>query len=703
MLTLLRPSSFMVKSLLLGTTALLFSFISVYIALYNASSPEQLQRIANQITEGTHRKIVFDTNNISRTIFPRPTIILHNVVISKTDHQHANVHIPTMKLGMAWSSLFGSERIEKWVWVQPKIHLIQNADGSFNLSDLFQQSKQALNINRFIIEQGKLSLDSPDHLIGLHDMNVKIKNLTDDMPIFEAYGRFTFDQDTQTQWQIKGHSLLKDKERLFPEIDLNTQGISHQEPFQLKLKSQASWQADTQLFQLKDSHIQANFNNYQAHLTATAPQIMWQRGILNLPKLNTVITAHHQQAQWDSTLEINKLHWRPTVTTAEKLTFTSSRKDGKTNTYFDFNGALLWQKQQGLELSNLMISGRHENTLGNPLVRLRHELTGSFSRQNNGNWQSKLIGLFDQEPINLDLQYQTANNQQAALLRANINLEKLNLSPYLANNNIQASHYPQWLSKTLIPSIQAQLQLKTMQFPNLEIHHFKSQMNADGNSIHFPDIQAELYGGKTMGSITIHNTQPISYQLKQTAHDVYILPLMQDLFEYRSLTGQGSAWIDIQSQGNTHQDFIKNLNGQLQLNISKGALLGIDLNNALNPLPSGQGERKTPFQHLRLTSKIENGIGYHENTRFSSQNFDIESQGETNFYTQELNENLRILPKTGNGSPIPLKIRGKIDNPSLTVDYSQLTQGLDSPEQRQQALTQALKEQWQWFKPKKAQ
>ena len=128
--------------------------------------------------------------------------------------------------------------------------------------------------------------------------------------------------------------------------------------------------------------------------------------------------------------------------------------------------------------------------------------------------------------------------------------------------------------------------------------------------------------------------------------------------------------------------------------------------HALQGLPRGNLNRSnsesiTPFTRFTVVSRFENGIGRHKNAELVSDKLYLTSTGATDLNTLTLNENLSVRPANGQGTPIPINIRGPIHNPSVTVDYSSLTQGLNTPEEKQQALTQALKEQWQWLNPNK--
>ena len=150
---------------------------------------------------------------------------------------------------------------------------------------------------------------------------------------------------------------------------------------------------------------------------------------------------------------------------------------------------------------------------------------------------------------------------------------------------------------------------------------------------------------------------------------------------------------------------IQALNGSLLLDITNGAWHGIDmdsiLKNGISSEKIDNSNLKTPFHHFILNSEIEKGISHHINTELFSDSLHVVSSGYTDLNTQKLSENLLISnilqPKN---KPIPLKIGGTVQNPSITLDYSRLTNGMNTPAEKQKALQETIQEQWKWLKPR---
>ena len=61
------------------------------------------------------------------------------------------------------------------------------------------------------------------------------------------------------------------------------------------------------------------------------------------------------------------------------------------------------------------------------------------------------------------------------------------------------------------------------------------------------------------GGISMANTSPPTYHLQQYAKNINIRPLMQDLFRYGNISGEGDVEIDLTAQGADRAGLTKTL------------------------------------------------------------------------------------------------------------------------------------------------
>ena len=74
----------------------------------------------------------------------------------------------------------------------------------------------------------------------------------------------------------------------------------------------------------------------------------------------------------------------------------------------------------------------------------------------------------------------------------------------------------------------------------------------------------------------------------------------------------------------------------------------------------------------------------------------MHSEGTVDLVQKNINENMILSTRNGQ-SELPLKISGSLKQPNVSLDYQRITAGLDSPEAKQKAISQTLKQQWDWL------
>lgn len=689
--------------------AAVLSFGGIYSLFYSLSSPEQLDKLATSFTDG-RRTVTFDRRQISRRLFPRPTLTLRNLSISRPDSTQSDIRIEEMRIGISWKSLLGQTEIEKWVFVRPRIRLETDENGRFNLEDLLK-TQHSVPANRIYIEQAEVSVQTPEYRLILPNAGLTLRQLSSGNTHLTAGGKLSAGTGSQTEWRTSAILSRHDQEWTLSDFQAEIGGEWGRHPFGLTANGRLSFHNRTGQWQIKPLHAHLSLPLYETHIQASVPNGHIRNGSLNIAELSALLSSSYRQAQWDGTLSLTRLHIRPTAADIGKLAFSGSRKDGSTNLYATLSGPFVWQHKQGWHMDNLNFGSRLENTLGKRNIRFHSELSGRFSYAADGSWQSRLSGLFDRHSLTLEADYTPAaaspeNRPGTAVLNSKIDFAVLKLDPYLDEE--PGSRPFDSSTAALSDSLkQGRLQLnslfsaRSLQWGSLEMNDLKTRIKTDGGLVLLPDFRSKLYGGSTYGSITIGLTDPYSYHIRQTAENVQIRPLLQDIFRYGSISGQGRAVFDLQSKGSSRTEWLENTKGSVELNLYNGALWGLDLHNIFaQEYASPQTERFTPFKRFIVTSEIADGIGRHREAKLFSDTLNVVSQGEIDFNTMTLNEKTNIFPQNGKGRPVPIDIRGPIDNPSVTVDYSSLTAGLPDPAAKHNALTETLKEQWLWLKPK---
>ena len=696
----LQSGKFWLKSLTAAVLLFAAGFAAQHLLLAWLFSPEKLRQAADAAVAGTGRKVRF-VDEGRTTVFPRPTVTLKQVEITRAHGEAAEIRAEEMRLGIGWGSLWGEPRIEKWVLLRPELSLSRDAAGKWNVADLLAKESR-FAVDRIIVEDGRLLLDTPERRHTLENVSLNVNNADDAQTQIKAAGRLkTPLWENDAEWKLQGTLNRNAQGWRMPELAIEGGSKWRGAAFSFRFAADVAWRRDSGKARFSKAALKLDIPDYEMHLNAESPALEADGDSLTAAAANAVLTAKYGGAAWDGTLDAKNIGVWPDRASAEQIGLKGSRKTDATHTAFTLDTPLAWRKG-GWEMPSAKLTTRMENAAGNPRPRLISELEGVWT-YSKGAWQGSMKGQLDREAVSITAGYTPAESgAHPARLTAKLQLDKLILTPYLENLPEGAAAYPSWLQKSGAPEIEADISVNTLQTAQLEINRLSTRLLADKNRIVLPDFRAELYNGSTEGGISMANTSPPTYHLQQYARNISIRPLMQDLLRYGSISGSGDAEIDITAQGGDRAALTRTLAGTLELNLAQGTWLGINLNQALQNLLGNRpvktdAQSVTPFEQFTISSVIRKGIGRHEKAELRSENLRVELTGNTDFNTMTLNEQLKLYPAGGDGSPVPLNIRGKPDNPSVTIDYKSLTEGLDTAEEKQQALARALREQWQWL------
>ncbi|ENW5057034.1 AsmA family protein [Neisseria gonorrhoeae] len=679
-------------------TMLLLAAVGLHASVYRTFTPENIRSRLQQSIAHTHRKISFDAD-IRRRLLPRPTVILKNLTITEPDGGRVAVSVKETKIGLSWKNLWSDRiQVEKWVVSGADLALTRDRNGAWNIQDLFDGAKHSASVNRIIVENSTVRLNFLQQQLILKEISLNLQSPDSSGQQFESSGILVW-RKLSVPWKSRG---------LFLSDGIGTPEIS---PFHFE----ASTSLDGHGITISTSGspsvrfnaggadaaglgLRADTSFRNLHLTAQIPALALKNNSIKTGTVNGTFTAGGEYARWDGSFKLDKANLHSGIANIGNAEISGSFKTPRLQTNFSLGSPLVWSRDNGLDAPRLHISTLQDTVDRLPQPRFISRLDGSLSIPNLQNWNAELNGTFDRQPVAAKFKY---TREGAPRLEAAAALQKLNLAPYLDEFRQQNGKiFPDILGR-LSGNVEAHLKIGSIQLPGLQLDDMETYLHADKDHIALSRFKSGLYGGHTEGGISIANTRPATYRLQQNASNIQIQPLLQDLFGFHSFSGNGDAVIDLTASGENRKQLIRSLQGSLSLNISNGAWHGIDMDSILKNGLSGKISGSTPFYRFTLNSEISDGISRHIDTELFSDSLYVTSNGYTNLDTQELSEDVLIRnavhPKN---KPIPLKITGTVDKPSITVDYGRLTGGINSRKEKQKILEDTLLEQWQWLKPK---
>jgi AsmA protein len=213
---------------------------------------------------------------------------------------------------------------------------------------------------------------------------------------------------------------------------------------------------------------------------------------------------------------------------------------------------------------------------------------------------------------------------------------------------------------------------------------------ANGGILHVSPASATLYGGTSSGEVTVdaHGPVPVLH-LNENLAGIQIQPLLTDFAKLRRVSGRGNITLNVTAQGNTTTALTRSLDGHAAVNLSNGALQGIDLWSAINsavalaqrqPMPAKGVGNSTPFDAFKASADLTNGVATTKDLEIASGDLRVTGQGTANLVTQAVDYRLNaaILKGAAAGTlaNVPLLVSGTMSKPSVRPDTQALVKSV---------------------------
>lgn len=704
MTSLFHSGKFWLKLIFIGFTTLLTLFLFAAIGLHYLFNTERVYQHAHNLMAQTGHKVDF-SQNISRSWFPRPTVTLHQVRIYSEQHHYNELTIDEMKIGLSWQALFGRSIIEKWQWHGVNADLFRDSKGNWNLNDLWQSIQPKYSkwkINRLVVENATLRIRDGQKNQLLSNVEILLKHFsTSEQPI-QAKGIWQSAGFSPIQWQLKTTHAINNLWR-------NTQLNLQTEETSLG-KSDSQWNFDAQWLPqkqvLQTGTVQWRWQSQNHNIHANGIGQNWQFGwsTLTLPQLSAIITANHQNDNtFNASFSANNTSLTKNQLSIKQFQLDCGWQDQSHQSSLSVGGQLNWLDNHTWQINDLTLTSHQDSLNGLPSQRFISELSGNLINQIDQNTTLQLQGQFDNQPVNIDMVYQSDSKNPT--LKGKIQLAQLNLRPYLQDIKLTLDKngidfWKKWIKSY---SLDWQLNIDHIISNSLQLHQLNTHLTADRNQLNLSPINLQLYDGSGQGQFHLATTPALSWKLEQHFQNIQIRPFLQDIFNFHNIDGQGDAQIQLTSQGLNSQQWLNSLNGKVDLQLKQGLLRGIDINNILqnkntNTIMPYNETSQTPFRLLKLSIPIKKGISQDGITALTADNFNIKGQGNLNLPEHIIDYMILISTYRNNEQTLlPLRISGAITHPNFSLDYQRLTAGLHTPEQKQESLRQTLKQQWLWL------
>jgi AsmA protein len=200
--------------------------------------------------------------------------------------------------------------------------------------------------------------------------------------------------------------------------------------------------------------------------------------------------------------------------------------------------------------------------------------------------------------------------------------------------------------------------------------------------------RVDAYGGAMTGTVVVVADDETALSTDLTISSVQMRPLLNALAGFDSLEGLGAFRIRADGRGRSMDGLMKSLDGQGALDLSDGAILGLNLAAMVRNVMGGGGtQQKTDFSAVTGTFDITDGVLHNTDFSFLGPLLRVVGAGTVDIGRQA--QNFRLEPTavaslTGQGGALgdaglgifPILVTGTWSNPSFQPDLTAAIEGL---------------------------
>ncbi len=280
------------------------------------------------------------------------------------------------------------------------------------------------------------------------------------------------------------------------------------------------------------------------------------------------------------------------------------------------------------------------------------------------------------------------------LVRADIDFDRLRI-PLAAETDNGLGHNAggePWSDRALnfdgLNFLDLEMRLTTAEFAvgELTTAPIVVETRLAGGVLNAKIIRAELYGGHASGTASLDASGPVpAYAMRVNLDGVDALPVLSGLAGFEHLEGKMQTSIDVSGTGASQRAAISSLAGTIDVDLSNGAIRGIDVVKLIHNLtthilsgwqldPTDRTDLATCSAQFRIASGVANVV----NLDLEGPLVRVSGAGDVDLPAKTLQ--LKVEPRLTAGSislPVPVVIEGNWNAPRIYPDVAGI---LDDPE-----------------------
>jgi AsmA protein len=235
-------------------------------------------------------------------------------------------------------------------------------------------------------------------------------------------------------------------------------------------------------------------------------------------------------------------------------------------------------------------------------------------------------------------------------------------------------------------NLDGSLRIGSLKVMNVKSSQLRVDVKALNGLVNINPLSAKLYQGSMNGSLSVNAQSTPSFVINQKLIGIAIAPLLKDAADLDLAEGNGNIVLDLTTQGNTVSALKEALNGNVSVNLTNGAIKGINLTKLVQGIQKLSKDtkaqtlgvdksEKTEFSEFKANFKVRNGVAHNDDLAVKSTVLRISGNGDIDIGHDSLNYNAKAaLAKTEHGktATLPVNVSGSFDALKFKVDYGAL-------------------------------
>ncbi|MES2324966.1 MAG: AsmA family protein [Pseudomonadota bacterium] len=224
----------------------------------------------------------------------------------------------------------------------------------------------------------------------------------------------------------------------------------------------------------------------------------------------------------------------------------------------------------------------------------------------------------------------------------------------------------------------------------------RAVLRSDAHRLTLEPIAANMYGGAAAGSLSFDFTRSAStprITVVQNVKGAQVGPLLMDAFGKAPVDGKGDLRLDLSFEGASVAQMRQSLAGTAALQVTGGAVNGIDVAAIIRNAAAGTGAAaladKTGFAHLGASFTVANGVAHNEDLMMRAPLLSVAGTGDIDLAREQIDFNLACT-LAATGIALPVKLYGPWSAVNWRVD-SKVVSGAAVKKKAQDKLKATIK------------